>query len=74
MQALQATASAFMGSSLARGPTGSSQQRVALTTTCVATPSRPPASNKAKRSKVELIKQKSDFLRHPLMQARRGPL
>ena len=36
--------------------------------TCVATPSRPPTSKPAKRSKVELIKEKSDFLRHPLMQ------
>lgn len=35
---------------------------------CVATPSRPPSSRGPKRSKVELIKEKSDFLRHPLMQ------
>lgn len=34
----------------------------------VATPVRPPASKLAKRSKVEIIKQDSDFLRHPLMQ------
>lgn len=33
----------------------------------VATPSKPPASRLAKRSKVEIIKEKSDFLRHPLM-------
>lgn len=33
----------------------------------VATPSKPPASRLAKRNKVELIKEKSDFLRHPLM-------
>jgi hypothetical protein len=33
----------------------------------VATPSRPPASRLAKRSKVEIIKEQSDFLRHPLM-------
>ena len=33
----------------------------------VATPSRPPASRLAKRSKVEIIKEESDFLRHPLM-------
>lgn len=34
----------------------------------VATPSRPPTSHKAKRSAVELIKENSDFLRHPLME------
>jgi sulfite reductase (ferredoxin) len=34
----------------------------------VATPARPPAAKLAKRSKVELIKEDSDFLRHPLMQ------
>jgi sulfite reductase (ferredoxin) len=33
----------------------------------VATPTRPPAAKVAKRGKVELIKEKSDFLRHPLM-------
>jgi sulfite reductase (ferredoxin) len=35
--------------------------------TNVATP-RPPSSRPPKRSAVELIKEKSDFLRHPLMQ------
>eukprot|EP01023_Acetabularia_acetabulum_P040136 TRINITY_DN3887_c0_g1_i12.p1 TRINITY_DN3887_c0_g1~~TRINITY_DN3887_c0_g1_i12.p1 ORF type:complete len:645 (-),score=124.94 TRINITY_DN3887_c0_g1_i12:1498-3432(-) len=35
---------------------------------CVATPSRPPSSKTAKRSKVEIIKEKSDYLRHPLME------
>lgn len=39
-----------------------------VATTCVATPTRPPTSKPAKRSKVELIKEESDFLRHPLMQ------
>lgn len=34
----------------------------------VATPTRPPTSKLAKRSKVEIIKENSDFLRHPLMQ------
>ncbi|KDD76815.1 nitrite and sulphite reductase [Helicosporidium sp. ATCC 50920] len=34
----------------------------------VATPSRPPTAFPAKRSKVELIKEHSDYLRHPLMQ------
>ena len=34
----------------------------------VATPSKPPVSFKAKRSAVEIIKEESDFLRHPLME------
>ena len=71
MQSL-AAASTFVGAPLApRSAQGSAPSRGASTVTCVATPSRPPASNKAKRSKVELIKEQSDFLRHPLMQARR---
>lgn len=37
-------------------------------TVCVATPSKPPTSKEPKRSKVEIIKENSDFLRHPLMQ------
>lgn len=69
-------ASSFLGCTsglAARQPCQpSSSTRGGLTVTCVATPSRPPASNKAKRSKVEIIKEKSDFLRHPLMQVRRG--
>lgn len=68
MQSL-AAASTFVGAPLApRSAQGSAPNRGASTVTCVATPSRPPASNKAKRSKVELIKEQSDFLRHPLMQ------
>jgi sulfite reductase (ferredoxin) len=47
--------------------TGSVTSRGHLQVTCVATPSKPPASRLAKRSKVEIIKEKSDFLRHPLM-------
>lgn len=39
----------------------------APTITAVATPSRPPASTAPKRSKVEIIKEQSDYLRHPLM-------
>lgn len=67
-----AAASTFVGAPLApRTAQGSTASRGASTVTCVATPSRPPASNKAKRSKVELIKEQSDFLRHPLMQASR---
>lgn len=34
----------------------------------VATPSKAPTNRLAKRSKVELIKEGSDFLRHPLME------
>ncbi len=34
----------------------------------VATPTKNPTSRLAKRSKVEIIKEKSDYLRHPLMQ------
>lgn len=39
-----------------------------LTITCVAVPTKPPTSRKAKRSKVEIIKENSDYLRHPLME------
>jgi hypothetical protein len=39
-----------------------------LIVTCVATPSKAPTSRLAKRSKVEIIKEKSDYLRHPLME------
>lgn len=39
-----------------------------LQTTCVATPVKPPSAKVAKRSKVEIVKEKSDFLRHPLME------
>ena len=44
------------------------RNRGKLAITCVATPSKPPAARLAKRSKVEIIKEKSDFLRHPLME------
>ena len=39
-----------------------------LLTRAVATPSKPPTSHTAARSKVEIIKQESDYLRHPLME------
>eukprot|EP00798_Chlamydomonas_sp_ICE-L_P017951 gene17951-24355_t len=42
--------------------------RRTLPITCVATPNKPPATRLAKRSKVEIIKENSDFLRHPLME------
>ncbi|KAK3280497.1 transcriptional regulatory protein [Cymbomonas tetramitiformis] len=35
---------------------------------CVATPSKAPTTYTAKRSAVEIIKENSDFLRHPLME------
>ena len=42
--------------------------KLAVQTSCVATPVKPPSAKPAKRSKVEIVKEKSDFLRHPLMQ------
>ncbi|KAK9814405.1 hypothetical protein WJX72_005383 [[Myrmecia] bisecta] len=35
---------------------------------CVATPTKPPSAKVAKRSKVETLKEQSDYLRHPLME------
>lgn len=59
----------FLGSALrGRQPCRQGPARGQQVTTCVATPSKPPTSNPPKRSAVELIKEKSDFLRHPLMQ------
>mmetsp|Transcript_15684 Transcript_15684/g.47286 ORF Transcript_15684/g.47286 Transcript_15684/m.47286 type:complete len:680 (+) Transcript_15684:107-2146(+) len=46
----------------------SSSSRGQLVVTNVATPSRPPTSQTARRGKVEIIKENSDYLRHPLMQ------
>lgn len=46
---------------------GSAPQR--CITTAVATPSKPPAARLASRSKMEQIKEDSDFLRHPLARA-----
>ena len=44
-------------------------RNLAVPVTAVAMPStKPPTSHRAKRSKVEIIKQESDFLRHPLME------
>ncbi|KAK9862992.1 hypothetical protein WJX84_009420, partial [Apatococcus fuscideae] len=40
----------------------------AVTPVCVATPTRPPSTRPAKLSKVETIKDQSDYLRHPLME------
>jgi sulfite reductase (ferredoxin) len=44
------------------------RSRGALRVDAVASPSKAPTSRLAKRSKVEIIKEKSDFLRHPLME------
>ena len=65
-----------MHQSLVAGPSGrglaspglSQHGRGVRVITCVATPSKNPTSRLAKRSKVEIIKEKSDFLRHPLME------
>mmetsp|Transcript_17171 Transcript_17171/g.47611 ORF Transcript_17171/g.47611 Transcript_17171/m.47611 type:complete len:656 (+) Transcript_17171:2425-4392(+) len=46
-------------------PSSASNRRATITN--VATPTKPPTSRSAKRSKVEIIKEKSDYLRHPLM-------
>jgi len=46
------------------GPSG---RTLGMEITCVATPMRPPTSKPAKRSKVEILKENSDYLRHPLM-------
>lgn len=52
-----------LGTAPAAAPRGSRQVQVH-----VATPSTAPTSRLAKRSKVEIIKEQSDFLRHPLME------
>jgi len=54
--------------SATRQPAMAAAAAGALKVTAVATPSRPPTSYTAKRSAVEVIKQESDFLRHPLME------
>lgn len=51
-----------------QGPVAQGRSRAGLQVVCVATPSKPPTSRLAKRSKVEIIKENSDFLRHPLME------
>lgn len=49
-------------------PLGAGRSGGRLVVTSVATPTKNPTSRLAKRSKVEIIKEKSDYLRHPLMQ------
>eukprot|EP00879_Flechtneria_rotunda_P031311 GHRR01034190.1.p1 GENE.GHRR01034190.1~~GHRR01034190.1.p1 ORF type:complete len:136 (-),score=29.38 GHRR01034190.1:406-813(-) len=47
---------------------GPARGRREMVITAVAVPSKPPTSRAAKRNKVEIIKEKSDYLRHPLME------
>lgn len=56
----------FLGSFRPTAPAGAGRRTSVVTN--VATPSKPPSARLAKRSKVELIKEKSDYLRHPLME------
>ena len=59
---------AFAGQSLSCRQLAGRTPRLNLQTSCVATPVKPPSAKVAKRSKVEIVKEKSDFLRHPLME------
>ena len=59
---------AFAGQQLSCGRLLTRPARAAVPTTCVATPTKPPSTKLAKRSKVEITKEKSDFLRQPLME------
>ena len=66
-------ANTFLGSALVASSTRGHRQaggRTPQVTTCVATPSKPPTTSPPKRSAVEIIKENSDFLRHPLMEGR----
>lgn len=58
----------FLGTSLPVGLSRPTHGRRTAVVTNVATPTKPPASRLAKRSKVEIIKENSDYLRHPLME------
>jgi hypothetical protein len=55
-------------SAAGRGATAAPARRSRLVVVAVATPSKSPTQRLAKRSKVEIIKEKSDYLRHPLME------
>ena len=59
---------AFAGRSLSCNTTAARPTKATVKTSCVATPVKPPSTKLAKRSKVEIVKEKSDFLRHPLME------
>jgi hypothetical protein len=54
----------------ARAPSSLLLSRGRLLVANVAVPSRPPTAHTARRSKVEIIKEQSDYLRHPLMEVR----
>ncbi|GIL79238.1 hypothetical protein Vretifemale_8625 [Volvox reticuliferus] len=57
---------ALAGKQLSAGLSRPSRGQLVITS--VATPSKAPTSRLAKRSKVEIIKENSDYLRHPLME------
>lgn len=59
---------AFAGQQMRSCRPAARQAQIRVQTSCVATPTRPPASKLAKRSKVEIVKEQSDYLRHPLME------
>lgn len=59
---------AFAGQSLTCRQMPGRAPKLSPQTACVATPVKPPSAKVAKRSKVEIVKEKSDFLRHPLME------
>lgn len=59
---------AFAGQSVACSRPAARQAQIRVHTSCVATPVKPPATKLAKRSKVEIVKEQSDYLRHPLME------
>lgn len=59
---------AFAGQALSSSRVSARPTKAVVQTSCVATPVKPPSTKLAKRSKVEIVKEKSDFLRHPLME------
>jgi sulfite reductase (ferredoxin) len=59
---------AFAGQAVSCSRLSARPTKLTVQTSCVATPVKPPSTKLAKRSKVEIVKEKSDFLRHPLME------
>ncbi|DBA70436.1 TPA: transcriptional regulatory protein [Trebouxia sp. C0005] len=59
---------AFAGQAMSCSRLSAKPTKLKVQTSCVATPVKPPSTKLAKRSKVEIVKEKSDFLRHPLME------
>ncbi len=59
---------AFAGQAMSCSRLSARPTKLKVQTSCVATPVKPPSTKLAKRSKVEIVKEKSDFLRHPLME------